>query len=268
MNIFDVVNHSMTPMVVLCLFIPLLGTTLGSAMVFFLKKEINPRVQKFLLGFASGVMIAASIWSLLQPAISSYQKDDFRMWLIPSLGFLVGIGFLLLLDFLVPHIHINKEEEGVKKSRLSRTSKMMFAVTLHNIPEGLAFGVAAAGVLSGTITEQALLVLSIGIAIQNFPEGAIVSMPLREEGFPKWKAFLYGFISGVVEPIAAGLALLVTYFVSTILPFTLAFAAGAMIYVVAEELIPEANEGSHSNLATIGLAIGFVLMMVLDIALG
>ncbi len=268
MNIFEVVNHSMTPMVVLCLFIPLLGTTLGSAMVFFLRKEINPRVQKFLLGFASGVMIAASIWSLLQPAISSYQKDDFRMWLIPSLGFLVGIGFLLLLDFLVPHIHINKEEEGVKKSRLSRTSKMMFAVTLHNIPEGLAFGVAAAGVLSGTITEQALLVLSIGIAIQNFPEGAIVSMPLREEGFPKWKAFLYGFISGVVEPIAAGLALLVTYFVSTILPFTLAFAAGAMIYVVAEELIPEANEGSHSNLATIGLAIGFVLMMVLDIALG
>ena len=258
----------MSPLTILCLFIPLLGTTLGSAMVFFLKKEINPRLQKILLGFASGVMIAASIWSLLQPAISAYDKSDFRMWLIPSLGFLAGIGFLLLLDYVVPHIHISKEEEGLKKNKLSKTFKMMLAVTLHNVPEGLAFGVAAAGVLSGSISEQALLVLSIGIAIQNFPEGAIVSMPLKEEGHSKWKAFLYGFISGVVEPIAAGLALLVTYFVSAILPFTLAFAAGAMIYVVAEELIPEANRGAHSNLATIGLAVGFVLMMVLDIALG
>ena len=147
-------------------------------MVFFLKKEINPRLQKILLGFASGVMIAASIWSLLQPAINAYDKSDFRMWLIPSLGFLAGIGFLLLLDFLVPHIHISKEEEGLKKNKLSKTFKMMLAVTLHNVPEGLAFGVAAAGVLSGSISEQALLVLSIGIAIQNFPEGAIVSMPL------------------------------------------------------------------------------------------
>ena len=258
----------MTPLTILCLFIPLMGTGLGSAMVFFLKKEINPRLQKILLGFASGVMVAASIWSLLQPAISSYDKSDFRMWLIPSLGFLSGIGFLLLLDYLVPHIHIGKEEEGIKKNRLSKTFKMMLAVTLHNVPEGLAFGVAAAGVLNGSISEQALLVLSLGIAIQNFPEGAIVSMPLKEEGHSKWKAFLYGFISGVVEPIAAGLALLVTFFVSAILPFTLAFAAGAMIYVVAEELIPEANRGDHSNLATIGLAVGFVLMMVLDIALG
>lgn len=258
----------MTPITILSLFIPLLGTTFGSAMVFFLKKEINPRIQKLLLGFASGVMIAASIWSLLQPAISSYDKGDFRMWLIPSIGFLVGVGFLLLLDYIVPHIHNGQEEEGIKSKKLSKTFKMMFAVTLHNVPEGLAFGVAAAGVMSGTITEQALLVLSIGIAIQNFPEGAIVSMPLKEEGFSKGKAFLFGFISGVVEPIAALLTILLTYFVTQILPFTLAFAAGAMIYVVAEELIPEANRGVHSNLASIGLAIGFVLMMVLDIALG
>lgn len=258
----------MTPITILSLFIPLLGTTLGSAMVFFLKKEINPRIQKLLLGFASGVMIAASIWSLLQPAISSYDKGDFRMWLIPSIGFLVGVGFLLLLDYIVPHIHNGQEEEGIKSKKLSKTFKMMFAVTLHNVPEGLAFGVAAAGVMTGTITEQALLVLSIGIAIQNFPEGAIVSMPLKEEGFSKGKAFLFGFISGVVEPIAALLTILLTYFVTQILPFTLAFAAGAMIYVVAEELIPEANRGVHSNLASIGLAIGFVLMMVLDIALG
>ena len=237
-------------------------------MVFFLKKEINPKIQKLLMGFASGVMIAASIWSLLQPAISSYDKGDYRMWLIPSLGFLAGIAFLLLLDFVVPHIHNGNEEEGIKQNKLSKTFKMMFAVTLHNVPEGLAFGVAAAGVMSGSISEQALLVLSIGIAIQNFPEGAIVSMPLKEEGHSKGKAFLFGFISGVVEPIAAGLAILVTYFVSAILPFTLAFAAGAMIYVVAEELIPEANRGEHSNLATIGLAVGFVLMMILDVALG
>ena len=258
----------MSALTVLALFIPLIGTTLGSAMVFLLKKEINEKLQKILLGFASGVMIAASIWSLLQPAISSFEKGDFRMWLFPSIGFLVGVGFLLLLDFAVPHIHLSKEEEGPKKSHLSKTFKMMLAVTLHNVPEGLAFGVAAAGVLTGSISEQSLLVLSIGIAIQNFPEGAIVSMPLKEEGHPKWKAFLFGFISGVVEPLAAGLAILVTYFVSAILPFTLAFAAGAMIYVVAEELIPEANKGNHSNLATIGLAVGFVLMMCLDIALG
>ena len=258
----------MTPLTILCLFIPLFGTALGSAMVFFLKKEINEKLRKILLGFASGVMIAASIWSLLQPAISSYEKGDFRMWLIPSLGFLVGVGFLLLLDFLVPHVHLNKEEEGTKSKKLSKTFKMMLAITLHNVPEGLAFGVAAAGVITGQINEQALLVLSIGIAIQNFPEGAIVSMPLKEEGHSKWKAFIYGVISGIVEPLAAVLTMLVTYFVTAILPFTLAFAAGAMIYVVAEELIPEANRGAHSNLATIGLAVGFVLMMVLDVALG
>ena len=254
--------------VVLSLLIPLLGTTLGSAMVFFLKKEINPKVQKILLGFASGVMIAASIWSLMQPAINSYDKGDWKSYAFPALGFLVGVGFMLLLDYLVPHMHINKEEEGLKKNKYSKTFKMLLAVTLHNIPEGLAVGVVVASMMTNQVNEQAVLALAIGMAIQNFPEGAIVSMPLKEEGESKGKAFLYGFISGAVEPIAALIALAVTYFVSVILPFVLAFAAGVMIYVVVEELIPEANEGKHSNLATIGLAVGFVLMMVLDIALG
>ena len=255
--------------VVLTLFIPLAGTALGSAMVFFLKKELNPKLQKILLGFASGVMIAASIWSLLQPAIDTFEKGDFRSWLIPAVGFVLGVGFMLLLDYVTPHIHITKQqEEGIKSNKLSKTSKMMLAVTLHNIPEGLAVGVVIAGMINGNINQQALLALSIGIAIQNFPEGIIVSMPLKEEGFSKGKAFLFGFISGVVEPIAGSLAILLTALVSVILPYTLAFAAGVMIYVVVEELIPEANEGKHSNLATIGLAVGFVLMMVLDIALG
>ena len=258
----------MNPLVIACLLIPLVGTTLGSAMVFFLKKEINPKIQKILLGFASGVMIAASIWSLLQPAINSYDKSDFKSWLIPAIGFIVGVGFMLLLDYLVPHMHINKQEEGLRKDKISRTFKMMLAVTLHNVPEGLAVGVVIASAITGNVNEHAMLVLSIGMAIQNFPEGAIVSMPLKEEGLSKGKAFLYGFISGVVEPIAAIIALLLTYFVSVILPFVLAFAAGVMIYVVVEELIPEANEGEHSNLATIGLAVGFVIMMILDIALG
>lgn len=257
----------MSPLIIISLLIPLLGTALGSAMVFFLKKEINPKVQKILLGFASGVMIAASIWSLLQPAIESFEDKDYRAWLIPAIGFLIGIGFLLLLDYLIPHIHINKQEEGIKKNKLSRTFKMMLAVTLHNVPEGLAVGVVVAGAITGTINEHAMLALAIGIAIQNFPEGAIISMPLKEEGMSKGKAFLLGFLSGAVEPIAALLAVALTAFVSVILPYTLAFAAGAMIYVVVEELIPEANEGKHSNLATIGLAIGFVLMMVLDVAL-
>ena len=253
--------------------IPFIGTMLGSAMVFLMKNKINAKLDKILLGFASGVMIAASIWSLLQPAINTFNKGDFRMWLYPAVGFILGVAFMLLLDYLVPHMHINKQEEGVSKKPLSRTFKMMLAVTLHNVPEGLAVGVVIASyvvaIRNGTdVNGNAMLALAIGMAIQNFPEGAIVSMPLREEGLSRGKAFLYGFISGVVEPIAAALAILVTVFVEAILPFVLAFAAGVMIYVVVEELIPEANEGSHSNLATIGLAVGFVLMMVLDIALG
>ena len=258
----------MTLMMIIALLIPLAGTTLGSAMVFFLKKEINPKLQKILLGFASGVMIAASIWSLLQPAIESYQDKSYLKWLIPAAGFLAGIAFIFVLDMITPHIHINKEEEGVKTNKLSKTFKMVLAVTLHNFPEGLAVGVVIAGAMNGSMSEQAMIALAIGIAIQNFPEGAIISMPLKEEGIGKGKAFLYGFLSGVVEPIASLIAIALTSVISTILPFVLAFAAGAMIYVVTEELIPEANEGKHSNLATIGLAIGFVIMMVLDVALG
>jgi ZIP family zinc transporter len=253
--------------IIICLLIPLLGTTLGSAMVFILKKNINERLQKVLLGFASGVMIAASIWSLLQPAIDSFDKKDFKAWLIPAVGFVIGISFLLLLDVLVPHVHIDNQEEGIKNTKLSKYYKMMLAVTIHNIPEGLAVGVIIAGAINKSISNEAMLALAVGIAIQNFPEGAIISMPLKNEGMPTFEAFLYGFISGVVEPIAAAIAILLTYFVSAILPFTLSFAAGAMIYVVVEELIPEANTGKHSNLATIGLAVGFARMMILDIAL-
>lgn len=258
----------MTLTIIICLLIPLLGTTLGSAMVFFLKKEINPKFQKILMGFASGVMLAASIWSLLQPAINSYTKGDIRMWLVPSIGFIIGIIFSLLLDKLVPHFHITSGDDGPKNSKISKTFKMMLAVTLHNIPEGLACGVVIAGAINGSFNPQAMIVLSIGIAIQNFPEGAIVSMPLKEEGSSKLKAFFYGVISGVVEPISSGIAILVTAFISAVLPYTLAFAAAVMIFVVVEELIPEASSGEHSNLATIGLSIGFVIMMILDIALG
>ncbi len=235
-------------------------------MVFFLKKEINPKLQKILLGFASGVMIAASIWSLLQPAIESYD-DGVKKWLIPALGFIFGMLFLFLLDILIPHMHIDKQEEGINNNKISKRFKMFLAVTIHNIPEGLAVGVMIAGFINNNISQEAMLALSIGIAIQNFPEGAIISMPLKEEGLSKAKAFLYGFFSGVVEPLAAIVAILLTYFINTILAITLAFAAGAMIYVVVEELIPEANTGKHSNLATLGLAVGFVLMMILDIAL-
>lgn len=258
----------MTPLMILSVFIPFFGTILGSGMVFFLKKEINPKVQKILMGFAAGVMIAASIWSLLEPAIHSFDPADFKSWFVPAIGFLVGVGFLLLLDIITPHMHKNDEEEGIKTNKLSKSFKMVLAVTIHNIPEGLAAGIVIAGALNGSLNEQAMLVLAIGLAIQNFPEGAIISMPLKEEGQSKVKAFLYGSLSGVVEPIASLIAIGLTALVTVILPYTLAFAAGAMIYVVVEELIPEANQGKHSNLATIGLAVGFVLMMILDIALG
>ena len=237
-------------------------------MVFFLKKEINVKLQKVLMGFASGVMFAASIWSLLQPAINSYGKDDIRMWLVPAVGFMLGIVFSLLLDYLIPHIHLKSGEDGIKNTKISKTSKMLFAVTLHNIPEGLACGVVIAGAIGGTFNSQAMIVLAIGIAIQNFPEGAIVSMPLKEQGLSKGRAFFYGFISGAVEPVASLFAILITSFVSAILPYTLAFAAAVMIFVVVEELIPEISAGEHSNLATVGLAVGFVLMMILDVALG
>ena len=258
----------MTPLMILCVFIPFFGTILGSGMVFFLKKEINPKVQKILMGFAAGVMIAASIWSLLEPAIHSFDPADFKSWLVPAIGFLVGVGFLLLLDIITPHMHKNDEEEGIKTNKLSKSFKMVLAVTIHNIPEGLAAGIVIAGALNGSLNEQAMLVLAIGLAIQNFPEGAIISMPLKEEGQSKVKAFLYGSLSGVVEPIASLIAIGLTALVTVILPYTLAFAAGAMIYVVVEELIPEMSAGEHSNIGVVLFACGFTVMMALDVALG
>ena len=256
-------------LITLALLIPLAGTVLGSASVFFLRKQFNPKLQKILMGFASGVMIAAAFWSLLEPAIQTYGDGDFRRWLVPAVGFVLGVGFMLLLDYLIPHIHLHGEEEGIQGKKLSKTSKFFLAVTLHNIPEGLAVGVVLAGIIGGGISNpQALMVLAIGIAIQNFPEGMIVSMPLKEEGMSKIKAFGLGALSGVVEPLASLLALAVTSLIVIILPYTLAFAAGVMVYVVVEELIPEASQEGHSNLGVIGFTVGFIVMMILEILLG
>lgn len=249
--------------------IPFAGTTLGSAMVFFMRKEMNVNLQKALLGFASGVMIAASIWSLLMPAIEMSEQSGTVAWFPAAVGFLCGMVFLLLLDTLTPHMHLTGEKEGVE-SNLKKSTMLVLAVTLHNIPEGMAVGVIFAGVISGNtmISIAGAFALSIGIAIQNFPEGAIISMPLRGEGISKGRAFLYGTLSGIVEPIAAVITILLTSLVVPILPYLLAFAAGAMIYVVVEELIPEAQADPHTNISTIGVAIGFTLMMILDVALG
>lgn len=256
--------------ILLGILIPFVGTTLGSAMVFFMRREMNGRVQKALLGFASGVMIAASVWSLLIPAIEMSEEQSNIAWVPSAIGFLLGIGFLLLLDTLTPHIHLTEEEPEGIKADLKKTTMLVLAVTLHNIPEGMAVGVTFAGVMTGntTITLAAAFVLAIGIAIQNFPEGAIISMPLRGEGISRRRAFLYGTASGIVEPIAAFITILLTGLVVPILPYLLAFAAGAMIYVVVEELIPESQSGKHTNIGTIGVAVGFVMMMVLDVALG
>ena len=250
--------------------IPFLGTTLGSAMVFLMKNKINPKVEKLLLGFASGVMIAASVWSLLIPSIDMAEEQGKIAYLPAAVGFLLGIAFLLVLDSVIPHLHINNDTPEGIKSKLKKTTMMVFAVTLHNIPEGMAVGVTFAGALIGNsgITMAGAFALAIGIAIQNFPEGAIISMPLKSEGVSKIKAFWYGTLSGIVEPIGAIITILLTSKVVPILPYLLSFAAGAMIYVVVEELIPEAQEGKHSNIATIGVAIGFVIMMILDVALG
>ena len=249
--------------------IPFLGTGLGAAMVFFLKKQISEGLQKILTGFAAGVMVAASFWSLLQPALES-SEDMGKLSFVPAaVGFLIGIGFLLLLDEITPHMHMDQQVEG-PGSKLKRTTKLILAVTLHNIPEGMAVGVVYAGWRAGEagVSQTAALALALGIAIQNFPEGAIVSMPLLAEGMPKGKTFLYGVLSGVVEPIAAVVTILAASAVVPILPYLLAFAAGAMMYVVVEELIPEMSEGRHSNSGTISFALGFVLMMILDVALG
>jgi len=252
------------------LLIPFLGTTFGSAMVFFMKNKINNKIEKLLLGFASGVMIAASIWSLMLPSIQMAEEQKMVAWVPASVGFLLGMVFLLVLDSLIPHLHLkNDKPEGVK-SKLKKTTMIMLAVTLHNLPEGMAVGVTLAGAVMGNvgISIVGAVSLAIGIAIQNFPEGAIISMPLKSEGVSKSKAFLYGTLSGIVEPIGAILTILLTNIVVPILPYLLSFSAGAMIYVVVEELIPESQAGKHSNIGTIGVAIGFVIMMILDVALG
>ena len=249
--------------------IPFLGTALGSAMVFFMKNQINKKVEKLLLGFASGVMIAASIWSLLIPSMEMSKEQNIIEWLPATVGFLLGVLFLLLLDSIIPHLHLNNEKPEGLKAKLEKTTMMVLAVTLHNIPEGMAVGVVLAGAASKNagITMAGAIALAIGIAIQNFPEGAIISMPLKSEGCSKAKAFLYGTLSGIVEPIGAIITIALTNLVVPILPYFLSFAAGAMIYVVIEELVPEAHAGEHSNIGTVGVAIGFVIMMILDVAL-
>ncbi|MEI3218536.1 MAG: ZIP family metal transporter [Lachnoclostridium sp.] len=251
--------------------IPFVGTMLGAACVFLLKNEIRPLVQKILLGFASGVMVAAAVWSLLIPAMEMSEPMGKLAFVPAAVGFLIGIAFLLLLDVIVPHLHMDHDEPEGPKKGWSRSIMLVLAVTLHNIPEGMAVGVVFAGMLmdSAEITLAGAFALSIGIAIQNFPEGAIISMPLKsEDGMGRGKAFLYGAASGVVEPVAAGVTILLSEIMTPILPYLLAFAAGAMLYVVVEELIPEASEGEHSNIGTVGFAVGFVLMMILDVALG
>ena len=250
--------------------IPFLGTAAGAACVFFMKGQIRPLVQKMLLGFASGVMVAASVWSLLMPSMDM-AADMGKFAFVPAaVGFLLGIAFLLAMDHLVPHLHMGCEEPEGLKSSWKKTTMLVLAVTLHNIPEGMAVGVVFAGMLQGEelITLTGAFALSLGIAIQNFPEGAIISLPLKSEGFGSGKAFLYGAASGIVEPIGAALTVLLAAYITPVLPYLLSFAAGAMIYVVVEELIPESAEGEPSNIGTIGFAAGFVLMMILDVALG
>ena len=254
---------------ILGILIPFAGTSLGAALVFVLRKSISENLQKILTGFAAGVMVAASFWSLLQPALESSEGMGSLAFLPAAVGFLVGVGFLLLLDILTPHMHLDHQDEG-PRSGLKRTTKLILAVTLHNIPEGMAVGVVYAGFLAGNagITAAGALTLAIGIAIQNFPEGAIVSMPLRAEGMSKGKTFLFGVLSGIVEPLAATVTVFAAGAVVPVMPYLLAFAAGAMMYVVVEELIPEMSEGKHSNRGTIAFSLGFVLMMILDVALG
>ena len=250
--------------------IPFLGTSLGAASVFFFKQSLGDHVQRALTGFAAGVMVAASIWSLLIPAMEQSASLGRLSFFPAAAGFWLGILFLLLLDHIIPHLHRNSEMAEGPHSKLQRTTMMVLAVTLHNIPEGMAVGVVYAGYLSGTaqITAAGALALSLGIAIQNFPEGAIISMPLRAEGMSKSRSFWGGVLSGIVEPIGAVLTILAASVIVPALPYLLSFAAGAMMYVVVEELIPEMSQGEHSNIGTVFFAVGFSLMMVLDVALG
>jgi ZIP family zinc transporter len=252
------------------LLIPFIGTSLGAACVFFLKKDLKDSVQRALTGFAAGVMVAASIWSLIVPAIDQ-SLDKGRLAFLPAfLGFWAGILFLLLLDHVIPHLHVAINQTEGPKSKLTRTAMLVLAVTLHNIPEGMAVGVVYAGLMSGTanITAGAAMALALGIAIQNFPEGAIISMPLFSEGKSKPKSFWLGVLSGAVEPVFGGITVLIAGLVVPAMPYLLSFAAGAMLYVVVEELIPEMSQGKHSNVGVISFATGFSLMMALDVALG
>lgn len=250
--------------------LPFAGTVLGAAMVLFMKHRIPTLLHKALTGFAAGVMVAASVWSLLIPSVEMTGKEGFMSILPAIVGFLGGILFLLFLDVMVPHQHIDSVQSEGPKSGLSKTAKLVFAVTLHNIPEGMAVGVTLAAALehNAYMPMAGAIALSVGIAIQNFPEGAIVSMPLRAAGNSRRKSFLIGALSGVVEPVGAVVTILLASIVLPILPYLLALAAGAMMYVVVEELIPETQEGRHSNMGTIGFAIGFLMMMALDVLLG
>ncbi|MDO5518261.1 MAG: ZIP family metal transporter [Clostridium sp.] len=258
--------------IILGVLIPLAGTTLGAACVFFMKKEMNTLVNKGLLGFASGVMIAASVWSLIMPALNMSSNMGKLAFIPVSIGLALGILFLLILDIIIPHLHYNENKaEGLKVNKIKKTTMLVLAVVLHNIPEGMAVGIVFAGVMSqGSIISLAgAFALSIGIAIQNLPEGAIISLPLRSEGMSKEKSFYYGFLSGVVEPIGAIITIIFSSFITPAMPYLLSFAAGAMIYVVVEELIPEAaaSQGDNYNIGTIGFSVGFILMMILDVAL-
>lgn len=250
--------------------IPFLGTTLGASCVLFMKKMMNKMVQRALTGFAAGIMVSASVWSLLIPSMD-YAAEMGKFAFVPAVvGFWIGILFLLAMDHIIPHLHMDTDKAEGPKSKLKKTTMLVFTVTLHNIPEGMAVGVVYAGYLAGNMQISAMgaLALAIGIAIQNFPEGAIISMPLKAEGMSKGKAFLYGVLSGVVEPIGAVLTVFASGFIIPVLPYFLSFAAGAMMYVVIEELIPEMSHGDHSNIGTVMFAVGFTLMMILDVALG
>ncbi len=260
----------MTKEIVYGLLIPFLGTAAGAGCVFFMKRQMSDFLQRALAGFAAGVMVAASVWSLLIPAIEQSFEMGNWSFLPATVGFWLGILFLLLLDHIIPHLHVNSNDAEGPKSKLQRTTMLVLAVTLHNIPEGMAVGVVYAGFMTGStkITAMGALALSIGIAIQNFPEGAIISMPLRAEGMKKRAAFSKGVLSGIVEPIGAALTILAAGLVVPALPYLLGFAAGAMMYVVVEELIPELSQGKHSNVGTIFFAAGFTVMMILDVALG
>ena len=260
----------MNTSIIATLLIPFAGTLIGSAFVFFMKKEMPALLQKALLGFASGIMVAASVWSLLIPSMEMSAGEGICTVLPAAIGFIAGMGFLLAVDYLTPHLHLGDESPEGLKARISKTAMLALAVTIHNIPEGMAVGVVIAGSLQDGIgiAPAAAMATAIGIAIQNIPEGAIISMPMRAAGNSRRKSFLIGGLSGIVEPIGAVLVILLASLMTPILPYFLAFAAGAMLYVVVEELIPEASVGQHSNISTIGFAIGFVLMMVLDVVLG